>query len=129
MQYIPLTLEDEMEIIRLILKKFPRAFDIVYFQEIPSLDPGAKAFAWTYNRHLTCSFQPDWGHGELHIYQRLTADNTICETSFPLQWGGLTRDFNDKGEATLKGDAAHEFWQALIGHDGRGVPIPESKST
>ncbi len=123
-----LTLEEEMEMLLLILRDFPIAFDVRYLYEVPSDDPGSKAFSWTFNCHLTYSFQPDWGQGELHIRQRLTVDGKTRETSFPLQWGGFTRNFDEKGEATIDGNAAHEFWRALIEHDGQGVPIPESKS-
>jgi len=123
----PLSFRDELRLIKSIVDTFPDASDIAYFCETPSNDPNFHAFSWAFDIHRTLHIRPSWRTpSKLLIQQKLTVGEKMEPVSFPIKWGGTTIFFNNSGEAILREDAAHNFWTALIGHSGEGVPKPSA---
>ncbi len=119
-----LTIHAENALIKLIAERFPGSSDIGYFFEAPGDKPDYQTLSWVYNAHRKLNVRMSWRTGKLHIKQELVVNQETRNVAFPITWSGLTMDFDENGEATLEGTAAHNFWTMLIGHSGEGVPKP-----
>jgi hypothetical protein len=119
-----LTVHAEVALIRSTIKRFPGSMSIGYFFEIEGEKPGYKTFSWAFNVHRILSIRMSWRTGKLHMKQELVVDREMRSISFPIVWGGLNITFDESGETTLEGTAAHDFWTMLIGHSGEGIPKP-----
>jgi hypothetical protein len=119
-----LTLFAEMRLIQFVLRMFPVTADITCFCEIHGGKPGFYTYSWRFDTERRLHVRPSWRTGKLHIEQTLTSGDKNVAISFPVKWGGLNIVFDKEGKAVLDGDAARNFWEALIGHNGEGIPKP-----